>query len=1216
MQGFATDIEDLFQRQQSALDTFNIVLFGRTGSGKSTLIETFTRGDGQSVSPGELDWTLTVTDKEWQSCKIYDTPGINGWGGRADRSDLEKLAREAIETADIVLVCFDNSSQLDEEFKKLADWVQTFNKPVVAVLNVCNSRWRMPPKVPIGSQRAVLSRAVREHASNVVTQMERAGFARAPVVAISSKRALTSRSSLPYAGPDDAEAMQRQRELHGIDRLEDWSNFPRLEQLMATAIRRNAAEIRLGALHSQLQGVVKSFQDSLTQITKQAVATTETIEKEAIAKMLRLVGYPPQSDEALRKPFLADDGSDMLEELEELRGGQFQAPSRGELEEFISQRLSAELGGLEAESLACAEEMIISAFEQPKEIEGSEISAKAFDKQKIEESAKGVLAEAAVFARRKVKLAIGDAEADLRAMAQISESANGRKGSGMKWAARGAKAGGILAGAATATLMALAALNIWNPVGWVLAVGGIVSAALGFIGGPMRKRAEKKRLEARSKTLAKIREEVRKVYDNIRSQVAEAGRSYCIEVAKSILSVPVRQALDYRKVEHAGLELQRNAAQMVADLPVTTADAANLLMLAMHEVQEGMIGEGAQTPNAVWLGESWIQDPLGLEAEFREATPKRTKAYDPGAIARMRDALRAVFARVGSKVRSGEGGLWLDSALASLEGDSEALEAFADLREIAARGRPRIHLLGDYSAGKSSFIKRLLLDDGKPVPEELEIRADPTTEKVRVYPWQDVDLVDTPGFQSAHGSHTERALSSMPDAAAIILLFQPNLVTGDDAALRLGMNGSREEGLVPKREFTFLAINRADELGVDPQESPEQFLVLSERKRVELRRALEAREITIANSDIFCMASDPYGLVADRRDVSSADFDDNRAWDGFDAFMQAYRSVAPMIRETGLDLTLLHGGIARLRKLAKRVSALKERRQEERAAVLQLVSLIEDAVTKATIIANDQKARLRRVMRDAVAGLRNEVLEEGDQKQLDLKAGRINTWWEDKAIQGEVTRWSEEAATAFEDWHNATNEILERKLQSKSFKAAFPDLNSGEFGKETHGPKPKWFADAFGKAGNVLGKADRKVVYRAGKALGVKFKSWGAVKAAKFMGKAGAVLAVVGVAFDVLDFIHSEKAIEKDEDLRMLIDEFLADSLSRVCEQILHGNEESPGFLHQIEESQQAFTEQRESIEVELGHTELDIRALEQRLENYERLASQAEQKAGVNYEI
>ena len=99
------EIERLFEKQKSVADSFNIVLFGRTGAGKSTLVESLTKGNGAAVSHGESDWTTDVEPKYWESCKVYDTPGINGWGRNNKRSDLEQRARNAAEVADFVIVC-------------------------------------------------------------------------------------------------------------------------------------------------------------------------------------------------------------------------------------------------------------------------------------------------------------------------------------------------------------------------------------------------------------------------------------------------------------------------------------------------------------------------------------------------------------------------------------------------------------------------------------------------------------------------------------------------------------------------------------------------------------------------------------------------------------------------------------------------------------------------------------------------------------------------------------------------------------------------------------------------------------------------------------------------------------------------------------------------------------------------------------------------------
>jgi len=67
------------------LSTFNIAFFDRTSAGKSTLLSAFGELDGSGVSPGESDWTMGVESIAWRGCRLSDTPGINGWGGRKSR---------------------------------------------------------------------------------------------------------------------------------------------------------------------------------------------------------------------------------------------------------------------------------------------------------------------------------------------------------------------------------------------------------------------------------------------------------------------------------------------------------------------------------------------------------------------------------------------------------------------------------------------------------------------------------------------------------------------------------------------------------------------------------------------------------------------------------------------------------------------------------------------------------------------------------------------------------------------------------------------------------------------------------------------------------------------------------------------------------------------------------------------------------------------------
>ena len=71
----------------------------------------------------------------------------------------------------------------------------------------------------------------------------------------------------------------------------------------------------------------------------------------------------------------------------------------------------------------------------------------------------------------------------------------------------------------------------------------------------------------------------------------------------------------------------------------------------------------------------------------------------------------------------------------------------------APLARPAVVVAGDYSAGKSSFIKRMFTEFGIEVPASLHIRADATTDDVHRYEMGRIDIVDTPGFQSRRADH-------------------------------------------------------------------------------------------------------------------------------------------------------------------------------------------------------------------------------------------------------------------------------------------------------------------------------------------------------------------------------------------------------------------------------------------------------------------------------
>jgi GTP-binding protein EngB required for normal cell division/predicted RNA-binding protein YlqC (UPF0109 family) len=117
--------------KKAQLARFNVMLFGRTMSGKSTIREALTGGDGSSIGQGGQRTTRDVRDYEWNNLRIVDTPGFGAFNGEEDTC----IAREILERSDVVLFMLNSDSIQESTFDELAH-VHQLNKPLIFVLNM------------------------------------------------------------------------------------------------------------------------------------------------------------------------------------------------------------------------------------------------------------------------------------------------------------------------------------------------------------------------------------------------------------------------------------------------------------------------------------------------------------------------------------------------------------------------------------------------------------------------------------------------------------------------------------------------------------------------------------------------------------------------------------------------------------------------------------------------------------------------------------------------------------------------------------------------------------------------------------------------------------------------------------------------------------------------------------------------------------------------
>ena len=121
------EMEDNRQR----LGTFGITLFGRTMTGKSTLMEILTEGRGDTIGKGAQRATRDTRQYEWNGLKILDVPGVAAFGGSTD----ERVAYEAAQQADLILFLITDDAPQPAEAEHLAELRRTGN-PILGICNV------------------------------------------------------------------------------------------------------------------------------------------------------------------------------------------------------------------------------------------------------------------------------------------------------------------------------------------------------------------------------------------------------------------------------------------------------------------------------------------------------------------------------------------------------------------------------------------------------------------------------------------------------------------------------------------------------------------------------------------------------------------------------------------------------------------------------------------------------------------------------------------------------------------------------------------------------------------------------------------------------------------------------------------------------------------------------------------------------------------------
>ncbi|MFF5225047.1 GTPase domain-containing protein [Dactylosporangium sp. NPDC000521] len=202
--------------------------------------------------------------------------------------------------------------------------------------------------------------------------------------------------------------------------------------------------------------------------------------------------------------------------------------------------------------------------------------------------------------------------------------------------------------------------------------------------------------------------------------------------------------------------------------------------------------------------------------------------------------------------------------------------------------RPVVTLFGSYDTGKSSLLRRLIVDAGGDVPGWLTISARHETFEVNDVEVGGCIIRDTPGIAVGASdiraqNNSSRAMAAVGLTDVGIVVLTPQLATAERDVLRQLFAHGWPLGT------TWYVISRFDETGVNPEYDLAQYRELGDRKVRELRQSLELDDRT----PVFVVAQDPFQTAGQDTDLGRETWDDFRGWDGMKDLADAVAAVSP-----------------------------------------------------------------------------------------------------------------------------------------------------------------------------------------------------------------------------------------------------------------------------------------------------------------------------------
>ena len=418
--------------------------------------------------------------------------------------------------------------------------------------------------------------------------------------------------------------------------------------------------------------------------------------------------------------------------------------------------------------------------------------------------------------------------------------------------------------------------------------------------------------------------------------------------------------------------------------------------------------------------------------------------------------------------------------------------------------------IGQYNAGKSSLIRALT------GTTDVVVDANVATDHVVGVPWQGLRLIDTPGVQARRPEHDHITEAAIASADLLVFVVTAELfdATIADYFREVVLNHGRGGECL-------LVVNKSS-----------QDAGTRETKLAALSEVLDP----LSPDDVPTIFTD--ALSREWAD-QSVDEEERRELLEESGFSELTTRIDEFARVSGLRGQLTTPVYEALNVV------------DEAAAVLA-----DDAESRATIevlrrqrsVLREHRRELDEQVREAIADTRNRIASLGDEL-----ADRVAADTETAALQAAVDersevaeRYAHELDEKIERAIEETTSRLQSALESQSQLAL--EFLAGTDGAastgqtalladlETRGDEEAFPTETLQGLKHALtktstffsqnaraGEKGHALVYGVGKKLGVKFRPWGAVKTARFLGRAAGGLAIAASVWDIWNQHQQEK---------------------------------------------------------------------------------------------